>query len=388
MAERSLIFPVSEFRRRTAALQATMARARIDALLLTTPADIYYVTGFLTRFWESPARSWFVVLPGEGPPIAVIPEIGSHLMRQTWVDDIRTWPAPRPEDEGVSLVTDALLSCAGPNARIGLAMGAETALRMPLADYERLSEALAPRGFVDATAVIRGVRAIKSPAEQAQIAKACAVACGVFDALPDWVTAGLPLDRVFRGFQARLLEAGADWVAYVAGGAGQAGYRDVISPADATPLAEGDVLMLDTGAVVNGYFCDFNRNYVIGQASEPVCRAQAALYAATTSALSDIRPGMMAEDAHRIMARTLAARGARPTGGRFGHGLGLTLTEWPSLQPGDTTILQPGMVITLEPCAETTDGRMLVHEEVVVMTDAGLRLLTDRAPETLPRLRS
>jgi Xaa-Pro aminopeptidase len=66
MPEKSLVFPAAEFRARIAALQREMARHDLDALLLTTPADVFYTTGFLTRFWESPARPWFVVVPCRG----------------------------------------------------------------------------------------------------------------------------------------------------------------------------------------------------------------------------------------------------------------------------------------------------------------------------------
>ena len=60
----------AEYRRRTEALQAHMDAGDMAALLLTTPADVFYVTGFLTRFWESPARPWFVVVPSSGAPVA------------------------------------------------------------------------------------------------------------------------------------------------------------------------------------------------------------------------------------------------------------------------------------------------------------------------------
>lgn len=105
MPERSLIFPCGEFQRRCAALQSAMAVAGFDALLLTTPADVFYVTGFLTRFWESPARPWFVLVPRAGDPIAIIPAIGADLMGRTWIDDIRTWPAPDPRDDGIGLLS-------------------------------------------------------------------------------------------------------------------------------------------------------------------------------------------------------------------------------------------------------------------------------------------
>ena len=72
-------FPVDELRRRAAALQDGMAEAGLSALLLTTAADIFYVTGFLTRFWESPTRPWFVIVPAAGAPIAIFPSIGERL---------------------------------------------------------------------------------------------------------------------------------------------------------------------------------------------------------------------------------------------------------------------------------------------------------------------
>ena len=103
MADRSLIFPAQEYRDRVARLQAGMALKGLEALLLTSPADLFYTTGFLTRFWESPARPWFVIVPQVGDPIAVIPSIGSELMGRTWVTDIRTWQAPDPADDGISL---------------------------------------------------------------------------------------------------------------------------------------------------------------------------------------------------------------------------------------------------------------------------------------------
>src|SRR6056297_2108788 len=100
MAERSLVFPAEEFRRRVSALQEGMAAAGLDALLLTTAPDVFYVTGFLTRFWESPTRPWVVVVPASGAPVAVIPSMGAELMGRTWVTNIRTWEAPDPRDEG------------------------------------------------------------------------------------------------------------------------------------------------------------------------------------------------------------------------------------------------------------------------------------------------
>ncbi len=388
MGERSLIFPAAEFRERLIRLQQTMEAAGQDALLLTIPADVFYVTGFLTRFWESPARPWFVVVPAQGDPVAVIPTIGLDLMRRTWISDIRSWDAPDPVDDGVSVLVDTLSELVPETGCIGLPMGLETHLRMPLGDYARVVERLAPRRMVDATATVQRVREIKSEAEIDKIHAACGIADRAFAEVPAFAGAGRPLADVFRDFQIALLAAGADWVSYVAGGAGPGGYGDVISPADTRPLAAGDVLMLDTGAVREGYFCDFDRNFAIGPAQDASKRAHAALHAATEAALSALRPGMTAAALHRVMTEALVASGAVPLGGRLGHGLGLTLTEWPSLTPKDHTPLRAGMVLALEPGVEIAPGRIMVHEENIVLRAGGAELLSTRTPPDLPELGS
>ena len=386
MAERSLIFPATEYRLRIARLQAGMAAQGLDALLLTTPADVFYTTGFLTRFWESPARPWFVVIPQAGDPVAVIPSIGADLMGRTWLRDIRTWDAPDPRDDGIGLLAETLAGVTPATGRIGLPMGPETHLRMPLADYADLRARLTPRRFEDATACVQRVREIKSEAEIANIREASAIAARAFDRVPDFVQAGRSLAAVFRDFQIALLAEGADWVSYVAGGAGVDGYGDVISPAGPQPLRHGDILMLDTGAVKDGYFCDFDRNYAIGPASDLARRAHAALWQATEDTLAALRPGLRACDVHALLARGLQDRAMTPSGGRLGHGLGVTLTEWPSFTPLDETPLRAGMVLTLEPGCHTRDGRIMVHEEIVVLREAGSELLCPRAPAELPEI--
>src|SRR3954471_21859290 len=103
-------FAPAEYEERVARAQRVMRRDGLDMLLVTNPPNIRYFTGFDSQFWESPTRPWFVVVPLQGAPIAVIPEIGAPEMAATWVDDVRTWPAPVPEDDGVSLLKATLES--------------------------------------------------------------------------------------------------------------------------------------------------------------------------------------------------------------------------------------------------------------------------------------
>lgn len=370
------LFEPAEFHARVARAQAGMEAASLDALLLTTEPEVRYFTGYLTRFWESPTRPWFLIVPRSGAPIAVIPSIGAALMARTWITDIRTWRAPDLVDDGVSLLADTLNEL-GPKARIGMPDGHETHVRMPWADLERLKGVVSGNLVGDA-GLMRALRMVKSGAEVALIETICGIAGRAFDRVPEIAGEGVPLQKVFRGFQMLGLEEGADWVPYLAGASAQGGYSDVISPATAEPLRRGDVLMLDTGMVRDGYFCDFDRNFSVGPPSQETLSAHARLIEAVDAGADAARPGATASDIFHVMDNIVTGGAGGSDAGRLGHGLGMQLTEWPSLIPSDHTILLPGMVLTLEPGIETSGG-MLVHEENIVITETGCRFLSPRA---------
>ncbi len=364
-----------------------MAEAGLDALLLTSEAEIRWLTGFRTLFWLSPARPWYLVVPAKAAPIAIIPSIGAELMAQTWIKDIRSWSAPHPDDDGVSLLLDAL----APFSRIGLPKGREACLRMPLNDFQRLDAGLANSQFICASELLNGLRQVKSALEIEAIETMCQIAGRAFARAPQLFSQGQSLDQAFRAFKIALLEEGAEDVPYLVGGAGPGGYGDVISPPGAQPLKRGDVLMLDTGATRRGYFCDFDRNFAIGAADDRSKRGYDCLWRATEAGLAAARPGASMADLFSVMQAVIDAEFPAPSGqsgsvGRMGHGLGMQLTETPSIVDWDTTALKPGMVITLEPSLTMADGCMMVHEENLVITDGGCRLLTPRAARELPIL--
>jgi Xaa-Pro aminopeptidase len=377
-------FPETEYSERLTNIQSRLAEHDLSALLLTTEPEVRYLTGFLTRFWESPTRPWFLVVPASGKPIAVIPEIGAHLMRQTWIEDIRTWVSPDYADDGVSLLADTLAEVAPKRGKIGVPSGPESHLRMPLQDWTTLRDRLPDRVFGDDAAILRSARMVKSRAEIAKIRWTCGIAEAAFARVNDIAGAGIPLSTVFRSFQSLLLDEGADWVPYLAGAAAPGGYGDVISPATNAPLEEGCVLMLDTGAVWDGYFCDFDRNFSIGAPSDDVQSAHARLIDATHAGFEAARPGATPAEVYAAMNLTLTG-GDTAVKGRLGHGLGMQLTEPPSLIPADHTPLVRGMVLTLEPVVETRTG-IMVHEENIVVTEDGADWLTMPVGHAIPQV--
>ena len=224
-------FPTDEFEARVKRAQHRMEAAGLAALWFTTEPELRYFTGYLTRFWESPTRPWFLIVPATGKPIAVIPSIGAALMAQTWIDDIRTWSAPDLSDDGVTLLAETLVEVTPDGSRIGSPDGHETHVRMPQADLTRLQTLIGRRRITGDHGIIRDLRMVKSDAEVDKIRTACQIAARAFARVPDIAAAGTPLEQVFRRFQMLCLEEGADWVPYLAGGAEHGGYSDVISPA-------------------------------------------------------------------------------------------------------------------------------------------------------------
>lgn len=371
-------FPTEEFETRLERAQRAMHAQNIDALFFTTEAEMRYFTGFRTLFWQSPTRPWFLIVPASGKPIAIIPEIGADLMATTWIEDIRTWASPHESDDGVSLVKSVLENF----ANVGRMSGRESQLRMPLGDYSKIRDSLAGTTFVDASGLVQTLRMIKSPAEIKKISAVCKIASASFANANHLFHSGQPLNEAFRAFKIELLKQGAEDVPYLVGGAGQGGYTDVISPPTSEPLRDGDILMLDTGATLDGYFCDFDRNFAIHHASDPAQTAHATLYEATEAAINAARAGVRCCDLYTIMADIIAQKGNNV--GRFGHGLGMQLTEGPSIIAFDKTVLQPGMVMTIEPSMVVEGNKIMVHEENLVITEDAPVLLSERAPLEMP----
>ena len=378
-------FPQIEFEQRLEKAQRLMSEKDLDVVLFCTEAEVRYFTGFLTQFWQSPTRPWFLCLPGKGNPVAVIPEIGADCMERTWIEDIRTWSSPHPDDDGISLLQETLEELSGGSKKIGLPMGSESTLRMPFQDFKMLQERLKGYEFNDATPLIQKLRMVKSELEIEKISYVCQLVSHVFETLPEWLLEEQTEIDVFRRFKIECLKEGVDDVSYLVGGAGLGGYSDIISPPKDKKLISGDVLILDTGCTFDGYFCDFDRNYALQKADDDVRNAYRVVYQATDAGLEAAVPGNTAADVFRAMNRVLETNGAKGGQvGRMGHGLGMQLTEWPSNAVFDNTVLENGMVLTLEPGMQFGENKIMVHEENLVIREEGPQLLTRRAPEELP----
>jgi len=378
-------FDISEFEARTEKLQAHMAEQQIDAVFLTTEPEFRYFSGFKSQFWESPTRPWFLVIPSSGKPIAVVPEIGAAGLHQTWIEDVRSWPSPRPEDDGISLLADTLAACATRHGRIGAMLGAETHLRMPAANFAVLQARLSSHALVDVSPIMRELRSVKSEAEVDKVRFACEITAAGFDYLLESLHQGMTEREACKAMHLEMLRLGADSCPYLISASGPGGYDNIIMGPTDRELEQGDVLIIDTGATFDGYYSDFDRNYAFGQADSLTHDAYDAVYRATEAGLQVAGPGRTTGEIWQAMWSVLERAGALGNEvGRMGHGLGMQLTEWPSHVPDGSVVLKPGMILTLEPGMTFAPGKMMVHEENILITDSGCEMLHKRAWSELP----
>ncbi len=377
-------FPRAEYESRVARVRAEMANRAIDGLLLTSGPNLTYLTGYPSPV-RAAARPFIFILPQAGEPVLIV-HTGRELEARgySWVSDIRTFHAlshaPLPE------ILAALNDCGLTAGRIGAELGPDMSLDIPVADFLTLQSQLPDVEFVDAGAVMWPVRYRKSDAEIAYIRQACAITTTAFAHMFATGHEGMTENDMARLMAESSLAAGGSspWAIITRG----AGSYDLASKLPSSrQLQAGDFFWMDAGCSVGGYWSDFGRAGVVGGPSQQQIDAQRRIHEITMLGVEIIRPGITTGDVARRCNEAMArldfpiTTSISDLAARVGHGLGLVGTELPHMAENDATVLEPGMVLTVEPGVGTTFGTFHVEENVLV-TASGYEILS-QAPREL-----
>ena len=373
-----------EFEIRLKRAQNLLYNSKLDALLITLPSNLRYFSGIDTHFWESPTRPWFLVVPLSGSPIAVIPEIGEKLFKKTFVKDIYTWSSPNVKGDDISPLKSVLESLPSRFGAIGAELGKEMTIRMPILDFGFLQDNF-KFDIVDGTALIWKLRTEKTLNEIKKIEKAAQIVSDVFEILPSIISVDDSERGVARKLKEEILKRGADNIPYLPVVSGVGGVSQIIGNPTDKLISSGDFLFIDTGTTFDGYFCDFDRNFIFGNVSDDAKKMHEILWHATEEGIKNLVPGAKTKDVWKKINKKIEDFGFIVEGeGRYGHGVGLQLTEPPSISSFDNSIIKENMVLTIEPSIEYEPGKIIVHEENILVSNEGPVLLTKRAPKELP----
>jgi Xaa-Pro aminopeptidase len=360
---------------RVARLQAAMAADGLDALLLTHPDNVRYVTGGYAAdvLWSSPTRILAAIVPRDGDPALLVPDFiaRSAAAASGWAR-IETYSSLAEQPVG------QLAGLLGPARRIGIESGGEGRIGMSLATLDGLRGAVGSRAaLVDAMAVVHRVRAVKSDWELERLRWACAASSAGFVAAFSVPREGALETDVAREILGAGIAAGSGWPeaatmpGWVGMTSGPGAYDRFVEAPRRRALGAGDMLWSDVGFRVDGYWSDFCRAGVVGGPTPQQNDRHARVLAATAAGIAACVPGATAADVARATGAELERQGLPGLGfGRVGHGIGLTATEPPSIALHDSTVLEAGMVVTVEPAAALDDG-LYCAEQVVIVRPAG-----------------
>ena len=351
---------------RPARMQSALEEAQLDALLVAAPANVGYLCGFHANPHE---RLIALVVPRAGEPQLVCPSLEEEAARSAVAPEVvlHVW---RDEDGPAHALAAAL---AGAGGRIGIEKS-----YLSVANFE-LAAASAPAARFDGCDdVLAGLRVIKSEDEIAALRRAAAIVDRVVERIGSIAVPGVSEAELAAEAALQLRAGGGDALAFdplVLTGARSAlphGHPG------STRLADGDLLIVDIGVVVDGYAADITRTFVVGGTPDERRREIFdVVHAAERAGIEAVRAGARARDVDAA-ARTVIADAGYGAAfiHRTGHGLGLEVHEPPYLTASNEEALEPGMVVTVEPGIYLEGfGGVRIEDDVVVRAD-GPEVLT------------
>jgi len=389
-----------EFERRTAGLREEMERRGVDALLLTSETNVRYATGFYEVGWIIPAYFHAAVIPRRAdlPSAIFCPEGDQTQAQASWIDTVIRWDFPvgfYTSRVGDSLV-DAMVEWFG---RIGLAggtiateMGAHARIGLSVEAFDRLRAELPDVRWSDCGDVLSPVRAIKSDEELRRLREAARISCLGVRAGFEALHSGATEREIANVMAASMYGNGASGIGFMSlyAGPDRALWADSI-PRREMAVSPGSLLQFDGGCTYDGYFCDFKRMASVGEPTADQRRFYEIARASEQAAIEAVAPGVTCGEVYEASQRVIRDAGygdfvdwCQSMGwSGIGHGLGLDIHELPGLSIGNTTRLQPGMVLAIEPFF-FHDGRYPLWEvpgkygceDVILVTDAGHEVLT------------
>ena len=350
-------------------LRDRLAAAGVDAVVVTSLPNIRYLTGFTgsaARLLVT-ASDAVLVTDGRYQDQAAAELVAAGVECRLIIG--RTQPQQR----------ELLAAAARGAGRIGLEAGSVT-----WAEQRALATAFGAAEVVPTHDLVEALRAVKDAGEVARIEAACDIASAALTEMLPLAATGVSERAFAHALEDAMRARGASGPSFdtiVSAGANAAlpHHR-----ADHTPIALGDLLVIDFGCVVDGYCSDMTRTVVVGD--EPAGWQVELIEAATAAqaaGVAAVRPGLGGRTLHETCAGVIDARGLGElfTHGT-GHGVGLQIHESPWAGPAATDTLAVGNVVTVEPGVYRVGFGGVRVEDTVLVTPSGCRPLT-KTPKDL-----
>ena len=349
---------------RLSKLRSALADESLDAIIITQPENRRYVSGFTGssalllitpteallatdfRYYEQVAR--------EAPGFRLVkiesPEIGALLN-----DAIHEVGAKRVGFESQHVTFDT---------------------------HRKWTEAAEDIEYAPTEGIVEKLRSVKEQSEVDAIRRAVALSDGAIKHIRETIQPGMTEKEVAWELEAYMRTHGAQQVAFeTIVGSGPNGALPHVKPTD-REVGAGEPIVMDLGARVDGYNSDVTRTLCIGEPDDRFQEIYGIVLKAQLAAEEAIRPGMLGREADAVAREVIGDAGyGEYFGHGLGHGVGLAVHEKPGAGKSSEDELLPGCVVTVEPGIYIPDWGGVRIEDLVVVTDDGIEVLTQASKD-------
>jgi len=370
------------FKERIAKVKDLMAKRSLDATIVTSWANLYYLLGVLPLHAAERIVGPMMplLIPADEDKEAIfIPVSNFFLVVNTehkYIKDVR------PSGSGTGgvhlpvqdVVSQALGEWNLASGKIGIEFKYITLL-----NADAIKGKLPKATFVDCSDLVELLRMVKSEEEKAYCIKACEITNKVLQDAKDYLRVGRTEMDVAREIMARAIEHGADGTSFLPQVfSGRRGSLTNISSSPDKVLQDGEIVLLDFGTIYKGYRCDQTRPFVLGKPTKEQKEVSEAIKSVTEAMLEATRPGNTAADVHNAAISRFSRVGYPFESSPHvwphvtsGHGMGIETWELPNLSSEDKTVLQPNMFLALEQTIFRQSKYAIRYEENVFVTANG-----------------
>ena len=352
---------------RLLALRESLGRADLDALLVTSLPNVRYLTGF------SGSNALLVVSARD---CVLVTDFRYAIQIQ---DEVGSAATVRIESNNLWTGLWAQIATMVGVDRVGF-----ESMHLLHRDFQRLLEHGGRWQWRPTLDVVEALRVSKDRGEVAHIERAVAIAEAALTATLPLIRVGLTESAVAGILERNLRDAGSE--AYPFPSIVASGPRSALPHARAADrlLERGDFVLLDFGAVAEGYCSDITRTVVLGRASDAQREAHDVVREANLRASGAVRVGMLGMAADALAREYIDGRGfGEAFGHSLGHGIGLEVHEAPRLAKSVDAPLPLGAVVTIEPGIYRAGwGGVRIEDDVLLLED-GPKVLTSFPRELL-----
>jgi Xaa-Pro dipeptidase len=383
-------FPLDEYQDRYRRLQQLMRAGGVDAVVLSDTGNLIYTTGYRSLLVVSKFRPFLALCPADGDPVLILPNLEGGVGRQmSWIQDMRGWGARGPythRPDFLAIIKDVIGEKGLRGKRIGFELSTGQRLGMTLDQFEAMRSVFtdAGCGIVNCADIMWKLRIKKSPREIECLRIAGRATDEGYLAALDIARVGVSERELSHAIAMGMMRGGADWPAMLIVQSGPERYDMMNPPASERRTQRGDMVIFDIGAMYKGYWGDMTRGFFVGEASKRQREFYAAILEIFNRTKDAVKPGITIEEIDNVAENVTVELGFKDyMWHRTGHALGVDVHELPSVAKGDKTVLEPGMVFTIEPGIYDFEVGAFRIEDVVVVTPAGYESLNATAPTEL-----